>query len=292
MSQTQRMMTVMFADVAGSAKLYERLGDIEAAYAVDRCLKRITRCIEAGHGRTVQINGDELLAIFESAEEACLAAIDMQLRIADLPPVSGLQLTIRIGLHQGMIFASPEHASGMPVISAARIAGLATRDQILISDSLRPHLSAALLAELRPQPGLLPISEGENRFPLFQLNWQKPLAPEAVPEHTAEHRLSVTYRGALFIVDKHAPSLSLGRDPDSQLLIEDRKASRKHARIVLRETGFHYIDSSTNGSFVSLGDKAETLLRLDEIRLEGQGRICFATSRNDPHSDFMTFSVT
>ena len=66
MSLSPRKLIVMFADVSGSAGLFERLGDTEAMYAVERCLKRMNRSIDGYRGRTVQIVGDELLATFES----------------------------------------------------------------------------------------------------------------------------------------------------------------------------------------------------------------------------------
>jgi hypothetical protein len=123
MSATQRRLTVMFADVSGSTALFEKLGDREAMHAVERCLKRMNRSIDGYKGKTIQIVGDELLASFENAEEACQAAIDMQQRIADLPPVSGLKLTIRIGLHSGVVSASEGKLGGPAVATAARIAG-------------------------------------------------------------------------------------------------------------------------------------------------------------------------
>ena len=148
MSATQRRLTVMFADVSGSTALFEKLGDREAMHAVERCLKRMNRSIDGYKGKTIQIVGDELLASFENAEEACQAAIDMQQRIADLPPVSGLKLTIRIGLHSGVVAVSEGKLGGPAVATAARIAGIARRDQILCSSEL--------VAEL-PQPGIITV---------------------------------------------------------------------------------------------------------------------------------------
>lgn len=89
MSAQQRKLIVMFADVSGSTALFERLGDKEAMHAVERCLKRMKRSIDGYKGKTIQIVGDELLAAFEQPEDACQAAIDMQQRIADLPPFPG-----------------------------------------------------------------------------------------------------------------------------------------------------------------------------------------------------------
>ena len=59
-----RKMTIMFADVSGSARLFERLQDTEAAHAVERCIKRMERSITGYRGRTLQVAGDELQALF------------------------------------------------------------------------------------------------------------------------------------------------------------------------------------------------------------------------------------
>lgn len=122
MSATQRKLIVMFADVSGSSALFERLGDKEAMHAVERCLKRMKRSIDGYKGRTIEVVGDELLATFEAAEDACQSAIDMQQRIADLPPVSGLKLTIRIGLHCGVVSDDGNKISGqqLPVPHVSR----------------------------------------------------------------------------------------------------------------------------------------------------------------------------
>src|SRR5574343_1645361 len=148
MSSTQRKLILMFADVSGRTALFERLGDKEAMHAVERCLKRMKRSIDGYKGKTIQVVGDELLASFDTAEDACQAAIDMQQRIADLPPVSGLKLTIRIGLHSGVVAESEDKLSGSAVNTAARIAGIARRDQILCSSELAGEL---------PQPGIITV---------------------------------------------------------------------------------------------------------------------------------------
>jgi len=37
-SQSSRSLAVLFADISGSAKLYENLGDSEALATVERCI--------------------------------------------------------------------------------------------------------------------------------------------------------------------------------------------------------------------------------------------------------------
>jgi len=295
MSPTQNKQVVMFADVSGSAGLFERLGDTEAMHAVERCLKRMKRSIDGYRGRTVQIVGDELLAAFESAEDACQAAIDMQQRIADLPPVSGLKLTIRIGLHVGMVTQEGEKLTGDAITNTARIAGIARRDQILASSALTAELSEASGVSVRPMPELGSIAENGATQNIFQVHWTPHELGKANhssfgPSSVAKvDRLCVRYHGKAFLLDDKTPVLSLGRDPGNKLVIEDRKASRQHARIEKRKDGYYLVDTSTNGCFVKLAGRQEVMVRRHELLLEGVGNISFGTSCNDSSADSADF---
>lgn len=303
MNQKTLHKTIMFADVSGSARLFERLEDNEAATAVERCMKRMEHSIKGFAGRTLQVAGDELQALFESPEEACMAAIDMQLRVADLPPISGLKLTIRIGLHCGEIVEQFDTVLGEAVNTTARITGMARVDQILASHRLADLLPSNCLVYVAPLVGVSAIREGKDLVDLVQIDWQRheayqrkhqapnPAASAAGTSATPQSssRLCLRYRGKAFLLDDKTPTLSLGRDPSSKLLIQDRKASRAHGRIEKRDACYFYIDASTNGSFVSFLGQTEVLLRKDEIQLLGSGRICFGSSRNDPLADYADF---
>ncbi len=282
---------IMFADVSDSARLFERLGDLEAAHAVDRCLKRMTRSIEGFRGKTVQIVGDELLAAFETSEDACHAAIDMQQRIADLPPVSGLRLTIRIGLHGGSVTETGGELLGDTVTSTARIVGLARRDQILCSSALVAGLPENTALKIRTMPDLGPVREGEDLLAISQLEWTPPASAGQLSTFSVmpSERLCIRYQGKAILLDSKTPLLTFGRDPASKVLIKDRKASRIHARIEKRPAGYYLVDTSTNGSFVRSSGQQETMVRRYEILLEGKGSIAFGGSHNDPNADFAEF---
>ena len=245
MSSTQRKLIVMFADVSGSTALFERLGDKEAMHAVERCLKRMKRSVDGYKGRTVQIVGDELLGAFESGEEACQAAIDMQQRIADLPPVSGLKLTIRIGLHVGTVADDGEKLTGPAITTAARIAGLARRDQILCSSLMVEELPQPSVITADPMPKLGTIAEEGVALPLFQIHWPSYQGGGSYPHSTfgpssllPVERLCVRHHGKAFLVDEKTPVLTIGRDLNCKLIVDDRKASRQHARIERRVMAF------------------------------------------------------
>lgn len=289
----------MFADVSDSTRLFERLGDTEAAYAVERCIKRMERAIAGYGGRAVEISGHRLLALFDSAEKACQAAVDMQSRVSKLPPVSGLKLTIRIGLHLGQISDDNGAITGAAVESARKIAGKARIDQILSSSLLIGDLPKHTTVLFRSLPNLGSIEEGDTRFELAEIEWvgyddlhrKYGTVFDATPSQFLSdiERLCVRYRGNAFLLDEKSPFLTLGRDPSSKLVIADRKASRAHGRIERRGNIYFYIDSSTNGSYVTVGSQGEVLLRRREIELKGNGRISFGAPALDPKADFADF---
>jgi adenylate cyclase len=296
MSAQQRKLIVMFADVSGSTALFERLGDKEAMHAVERCLKRMKRSIDGYKGKTVQIVGDELLAAFEQAEDACQAAIDMQQRIADLPPVSGLKLTIRIGLHYGTVLEEGDRLNGSAITTAARIAGIARRDQILCSSLLVGSLPKQTVIAVDAMPDLGTVQEDDVSLSLFQIHWPSyqggghsllsSLPPSAAP---AASRLCLRYRGKAFLLDEKTPVLTIGRDLGCKLVVDDRKASRQHARVERRGDAFYLVDTSTNGSFVEINGRQEVLVRRNDIPLEQSGRITFGGTGNDPAAESADF---
>lgn len=74
------VQVVLFCRGAGSARLHERLGGVEAQRAVDRCLRRMDRSVDAFGGQLLKVIGNELKAGFSTADAAFLAAVYMKQR--------------------------------------------------------------------------------------------------------------------------------------------------------------------------------------------------------------------
>jgi len=282
---------IMVADITGSASLHHRLDAQEAERAVDRCIKRMTRSIEGYQGKLLQSAGDELLVIFPSAELACQSAIDMHQRVADLPPVSGHKLGIRVALHDSNDDTDP---SSVKRSSLMRIAALANTDQILCSGAVVEALNTNGGLPVKTRLESTPLQELDAALPLFQVQWAPThTTPSAPAVDTASSgnsgKFCLRYRGKAYLIDERHASLSLGRDPSCSLTIPNRKVSRAHARIERRPDGFFLIDTSSNGSFLSMQGRQEILLRKREIRLEGSGILCLGTSINDPAADRLEF---
>lgn len=304
-------LSVLFADVSGSAKLYEKLGDTEALHAVDRCIKRMERSVEGFRGRIVKVAGDELLAVFAVAEDAFHAACDMQQRIADLPPVSGVKLSIRIGFHQGPAIEGKDGCTGEAVNVAARLAGLARAEQVLTSGATVAELPELL--QLSTRDVQLAAGKGKvDGLKLVEVLWHgsevfrtpepvaelpaaakrkaptKPVAA-AVPVPPPLGRISLRHAGKVFVLDELHPLLLLGRDAASDVVIRDRRASRQHAKIERRGNEYVLSDRSTNGTYVSFAGQPEILLRRGEVILRGNGRMSFAASAASEGADIAEF---
>lgn len=281
-------LSVLLADVSGSARLHEKLGKAEALRAVDRCMKRMERTVEGFNGRIVKIVGDELMATFLHADEALQAAVEMQQRIADLPPISGVKLEIRIGFAHGEVAEEGGILGGETVNLAASLAGIAKPGQILTSRDNLAMLSSALLKFTRDLNDLpaggkaLPVAVTEVFIHEQPALGGKQNATIVEDEGPLGNKLRVQYKGKVLVLeDSHAP-ITMGRDQDCDLVIQDRRASRRHASIEWRKGRPYLIDRSTNGTFVALGDNPEVFLRRSEVALQGKGTICFAGSVTSP----------
>jgi hypothetical protein len=246
----------MIAEILGVAEIAGHIGAGEAAHAAERCLSRIERAVAGHGGRVVESAGQRLVAHFDSAEAANQAAADIQARVAALPPVSGMKLTVRTAVEipaPEADAADPGNAAeDAPAPAAAGTAGLKTA-------------SAAKSPAVKP-PASIPQQ----------------------PAHGKAH-LCVRYRGQAFLLDDKTPFLTLGRDPDCQLVIVDRKASREHGRIEKHQDHYVFIDSSTNGTYVTVGSNPEMMVRRRSVELEGDGRLCFGASGSDPNADFAEY---
>lgn len=294
MGEAKRSLCVLFADVSGSTRLYEKLGDKEALYAVERCLNRITRVTEACKGRLVKTIGDGIMAVFETAEGGVDAACQMQHRVTGLPPVSGIKLSIRAGLHWGPVLEEGDDFFGDSVNIAARVAQLANGGQIMITDETLRVMPVALRRPTR-EIEVPPLKGKTTEVRLHEVLWQEDdeLTMKAPGRARTGLRTALVVRHSEgeFLLSEERSLLTMGRDQANDILILDKRASRKHARIERRREKFVVIDQSTNGTYVLLDGQAEFVLKREEAILRGQGRISFGHPYADDGSDVVEFQV-
>ncbi|MCP5230431.1 FHA domain-containing protein [Accumulibacter sp.] len=297
MSSVEGMLSVLVAAVAGSSKLSEKSGGTEASRAVDRCRKRMARGVEGFRGRIVNSRRDQLVALFDSADDACQAATAMQRRVIDLPPVAGIQLSIRVGFHHGRVREDDAGLLGDGLSSAEALAALAREGQTLTSGETRELLSPQLQATTRALEGLAEAVLPAERD-VFEVLWLEAKAPSAgrklaepppAPARERGLRLCLRYGGQVKLLDRNRPRLDMGRDAGCEITIRDRRASRNHATIERRGEHFVLRDFSTNGTFVTVNGENELFLRHEEFVLRGSGIIAFAASASGRSADIAEF---
>jgi class 3 adenylate cyclase len=148
---------ILFADIADSTALTERLGDAafrENARKLDGSLRAIIR-EHAGTAIEGKLLGDGVLAVFTSARQAIEAALACGRSGDD----SGLPL--HLGLHAGDVIREDNNVYGGAVNIASRISGLSAPGEVLVSDTVRSlaRTSAGVAFEDRGEQELKGVGE-------------------------------------------------------------------------------------------------------------------------------------
>lgn len=293
MEPVSRHAAVLFADIAGSTRLYETVGDATALLMIGRCLDVMRVVCEERDGRVVKTIGDEVMAVFPSAGNAGYAANDMQTRIAALGGGGGPALAIHAGFHAGQVLESDADVFGDTVNVAARLCNLAKGGQTLIAAETLVALPFALRSRTRCLD-VQSVKGKEADVEIHELIWQETeedlttLAPRRAGRNA---RLTLRYRDREIDAAELA-ALTFGRDGNNDVVILDRKASRLHARIERRRDKYVLIDHSTNGTFLAVQGESEVELRREELLLRGRGRIYFGhPSVEDPGDEAVEYDT-
>lgn len=289
-------LVVLFADVVGSTKLYDTLGDATAKQMIDECLAVLRAVVAQYGGRVIKTIGDEIMCVLPSADASCLAATDMHHKITALPVVSQTKRSVRIGFHFGPVIVDNNDVFGDTVNVAARMAGLAKGGQIITTGTTVAGMSHMLQLSTRKIAALSVKGKGDE-VAVSEVIWQggeeltMTTSSLAFTNKRVSLRLEHCTQDRAWVVDSAHASLVLGRDTHCDITLADRNASRQHARIECRRDKFFLVDQSTNGTFVAMANEAEVLLRREEIMLRGSGRIGFGHSVDVPDAEFVSFTI-
>src|SRR5207247_1150192 len=148
---------ILFADIADSTALTERLGDSAfraKARDLDAALRRFIR-EHAGTPIEGKLLGDGVLAVFTSARQAIEAALACAQAGAEA------SLPLHLGLHAGDVIREDNNVYGGAVNIASRISGLSAPGEVLVSETVRSlaRTSAGVRFEDRGEQPLRGIGE-------------------------------------------------------------------------------------------------------------------------------------
>ncbi len=131
----ERVLTLVFTDLAGSTALKSELGDRAVAGLLARHRAHIEQLAAARDGRVIDWAGDGCFLTFETSSAAVLFALALQQVHATESDLPG----VRIGVHLGEITESSPRGGGatrvegLAVDLAARVCSLARPSQVLMS---------------------------------------------------------------------------------------------------------------------------------------------------------------
>jgi adenylate cyclase len=283
MAEQLSELSVLFADVSGSTKLYETAGDAVAHAAIEKCVSIMRDKTVNAKGRVIKTIGDEVMSAFATADQAADAAIEMQSAITEMPPVGNTQIGIRVGFNHGPVVERDGDVFGDAVNLAARLAGVATKGQIITARDTVMLMSPMLKAATRAIT-TIQVKGKAQEIQVYELIWQQSedmttLASQKSVYKPKNAKLRLLVQGSEMVLSTERPAVALGRDAAADLVIKERMASRAHGKIERRLDKFILTDHSANGTFVTIEGDKEIVLRREEFTLRGHGWIAFGQSR-------------
>ena len=274
-------LAILFADVVGSTRLYEQMGDLRARDMVAICIDVMRSATEHHQGTVIKTMGDEIMATFPTADLALSAAAQMQQQITRHTQLKndGHPVAIRIGCHYGPVMLESRDVFGATVHTANRMTSQAKAGQIMttaaVVDRLEPHWRSSVrqvdVATLKGQGG---------EVVLYEVLWQPEDNTSVIQQvvlsrfgTAASRRLRLQLQDREIVLDEHRSSVVIGRSEDNDLIVKGNLISRMHARIEINRHKFVLIDQSTNGTFVRAQDGEEAFVRRDSLTIKGRGMI-------------------
>lgn len=287
--------TVVFADLTGSSRVFEAMGNARATDTVTRLTQWIGSVCQAHGGRVVKSLGDGVFAIFSNAATAMPAVIELQRyhqkRLMTWPVP--LRMALQIGVASGEVVEVEGDCFGDAVNLASRLSDLAGPGQIWATDAAIAQLGEAGVRHR--DLGLITIRGRSEMSAVHRIDWQEEMTSFlTLPAALTPLRLPDSSLGQIELawLDVRSTFLTeelpihLGRVSDAQFVVNDPRVSRLHARIELRHGSCVLTDLSTYGTWVRFhgngGPSQEVALRREECVLHGSGEIGLGA----PLSDF------
>ncbi|MBH2043384.1 MAG: FHA domain-containing protein [Comamonadaceae bacterium] len=299
------LSTVVFADISGSASLYETLGNERATDAITHVTQWIGGMIEAHHGRIVKNLGDGVLGIFGDAASAVCATAAMlrghQERVSRWP--LPLRMGIRVGIASGEVVDVDGDCYGDAVNVASRLCERAGPAEIWATET------TVLLSGVAPpvwyrKLGRMEIRGKAEMLMLYQVEWRENEAPDSLTMQatlasnfaTVDSilgQIQFSWHGIDLPFTSTDVPVHIGRATDSRVCINDPRVSRLHARIDWRNSGFVLTDMSSFGTWVRFdGSDVPMQLRRDACILHGNGEMALGVAFSDSNAPVVKFQVT
>jgi len=290
---------IFFADLAGSVQIYRQMGDEVAKAHILELQKLLGIDIVRFRGSVQEIIGDELMALFDNANDALGCATALHQCADNYSRSHQVDLHLRIGLHYGSVIIDKveNRLFGDTLNLTSRITSIAQADQTITTDALLNQASSIWRASVRLFD-ITPIKGMEETLVIYDLPWKHDDLTNIMSSaiHTTEPastpKLSIAYRNTRIDVSDTSSAFIIGRAINNDLVVRAESVSRRHVSIECRRNHFTLTEQSTNGTHIYL-DNGETLyLRREQFALTGSGEIALGAPREVGKDHIVRFTNT
>jgi class 3 adenylate cyclase len=244
--------TILVVDLAGTHRLLEQMGQGPANRLIGRLLGGIGQTIEYYGGSVIRTIGDEVTADFVRPDPAIATAIHVQREMSRHREASRYGLSVRIGLHHGLITHSAKDVFG-PALQAARaVTALAKREQILLSQILASWsgIQTPVVDFGRHQ-----IVGIESEIDVVAVDWRHAVADDlrraaGRATQSEDHGLELSAGVQVAACTATNPVVEIGRKPSANIILSYPWVSREHLRLERSSDGYVLTDNSRNGTWV------------------------------------------
>ncbi len=279
---SEARVAVLFADVAGSSRLYETLGDQAALFTIAQYLEEIGYVARQFGGEIIKSIGDEIMCVFAESQAALRASAEMQWTVTRLAGNADSPLRLRVGFHFGDVLRANSDVFGDTVNVAARVVRLSRPGQILTTRQAIDELPEFLRVGTR-RLEVISVKGRQSTVEVFEVMWQWGEQTTVFDKHPSttqrtQMTLELVHDGKVYTVNAQTSTCRIGRDRASDIVLAVPRASRGHAHVEFRKDKFYLIDHSTNGTFVRLDGEEEIRVSREEIALRRAGSMSFGES--------------
>ena len=239
----QRLAAILAADVVGYSRLMAA-DERATVAALDAARAVFGNRIESNHGRVIDMAGDSVLAVFETATGAVSAALAIQedLEASTNTVPDERRMRFRIGVHLGDVIEKADGTVyGDGVNIAARLEGLAEPGGITVSESIRTAVKGKVRAGFEDQ-GEQQVKNITDPVRAYRVVPEGSTTPKQTPA-AGEIDLSLPDRPSIAVL----PFTNMSGDPEQDYfvdgMVEDiiTELSRfQRLFVIARNTSFTY----------------------------------------------------
>jgi class 3 adenylate cyclase len=287
---------ILFADLADSVSLYDRVGDEAAKNHVLDLQRQLREQLEAFDGKIHEIIGDEIMVCFDAPDRALACSIALHNNAKQFSQQQSIELKLRIGMHFGQIIEDEKEGRlfGDTINLASRVTGIAQADQTILTNSLFQKVSTTWRDSVR-QFDVTMVKGKTEPLIVYDLPWQHDDLTAIMSTDTLgdpgnhAQQLILKHQDEVINLSDHQGVFSIGRAITNNLVVNADPVSRRHVTIERARDYFVLNDKSTNGTHLFTSSGETFYLRRQQWPMSGSGEFALGATREQGDDHIVRF---